>query len=113
MIDGRAVRAAFCVLVTGCAGMAGATEVSSPSGMVRVHPAGEGRAVVTVTSRQMGWACRGEWAAPARNGDAVRFPLECSDAVAGKALMSVEDGRGALMFQRDDGANGSAAFVME
>lgn len=112
MKDGLALRAALCVVLAGFAGIAGAVEVASPSGVVRVHPEGEGRAVVTVTSR-LGWACRGDWVAPAQDGDAVRFPLDCSDAVKGKAMMSVADGRGALMFLRDDGANGSAAFAMD
>ncbi|NGQ89920.1 hypothetical protein G5V65_03350 [Rhodobacter sp. HX-7-19] len=64
-------------------------------------------------SSAFGWHCEGLFAHPAQRGDAVRFPLACSDDVKGKALMSIEGKRAALIFSRADGSKGSAAFRLE
>lgn len=64
-------------------------------------------------SSAFGWRCEGVFAHPERRGDAVRFPLSCSDDVEGKALMSIEGKRAALIFSREDGSKGSAAFRLE
>lgn len=101
-------------LFVGCAGMAGAGEIVAQNyGTVTHRPAPSGNGTVIEVTSAHGWACTGLYAAPSRAGDAVGFPLTCSDEVDGKALMSVEDGRAAILFQRKDGSKGSAAFPMD
>ena len=98
------------------AGAAFASDVMSADGGVRVAQKGaDGSALIEVKSAADGWSCMGRYAAPAENGATVRFALKCDDAVTGDAMMSVdrETGRAALIFKREDGDRGSAAFRMD
>lgn len=88
-----------------------AGEVMSRYGTVTAVPMAAGTVVVRVKSVH-GWSCEGLYARPDQPDAAVNFPLSCSDDVEGKALMSIENGRAALMFQRKDGSKGSAAITV-
>lgn len=112
----KAKLAGVAVALCAVAGAVQASEVMSGDGGVRIAAlAADGSAVVEVRSAADGWACRGNYAAPAENGATVRFPLACNDDVTGDAMMSVdrETGEAALIFKREDGDRGSAAFRME
>lgn len=87
---------------------AGAGEVVSPQGLISAVPIAADTVAVRVKSVH-GWSCEGLYAAPDQPGAPVKFPLACSDDVKGKALMSIEGGRAALLFQREDGSKGTAA----
>lgn len=108
--------AGMAVALLAGAAAAQASDVASADGGVRVAKlAADGSAVVEVSSAADGWSCRGTYAAPSESGATVRFPLACNDDVTGDAMMSVdrETGRAALIFKREDGDRGSAAFRME
>lgn len=104
-------QALACLLALG--GPAAAEMVSKDYGAVTYRPAPTGPGLVVEVNSLHGWTCSGQYDPPARRGAAVDFPLTCSDEVEGKALMSIEDGRAALLFQRKDGSKGSAAFAVE
>ncbi len=113
-MDRGARVAAICLALVAGAGAGQASDVTSEDGAVRVARMGsDGSAVIHVSSRD-GWSCEGSYAAPRKSGSMVRFPLQCSDAVKGEAIMSVdgETGRAAMVFDRDDGYRGSATFAM-
>ena len=113
-MDFRQTRAGIGLVLALVAGAATAGEVMSPDyGAVTYRPAPSGAGTLIEVKSLHGWSCSGVYAPPARAGEAVDFPLDCSDDVKGKALMSVEDGRAAILFQRKDGSKGSAAFRME
>lgn len=112
----KAGLAGVAVAVWAVAGTVQASDVVSADGGVRVSSlSSDGSAQVEVRSAADGWSCRGVYAAPGQNGATVRFPLACTDDVTGDAMMSVdrETGRAALIFKREDGDRGSAAFLME
>ncbi len=91
---------------------AGAGEVASRTGTITAVPVSAHAVEVRVQSVH-GWHCVGLFAKPAQEGEAVQFPLTCSDKVEARALMSVEDGRAALVFRRKDGNKGSAALTLD
>lgn len=113
-MDRGARVAAICLVLVAGAGAVQASDVTSEDGAVRVARMGpDGSALIHVSSKD-GWTCEVSYAAPGRDGSMVRFPLVCTDAVEGEAIMSVDGatGRAALVFDRDDGYRGSATFAM-
>jgi len=114
-MDMKALLLGAAVAAAAVGGAVQASEVRSGDGGVRVaRMLGDGSAVIEVRSAQ-GWACEGTYAAPAKDGATVRFAMACNDDKTADAMMSVDrqSGRAALIFQREDGDQGSAAFRME
>jgi hypothetical protein len=99
------------LIVAAFSAQAGAGEVVSAQGLVSAIPVAADMVAVRVKSVH-GWSCEGLYDEPERPGAAVKFPLDCSDDVKGKALMSIEGGRAALLFQREDGSKGTAAVTL-
>lgn len=99
------------VMAAAVSAQAGAGEVVSAQGLISAVPVAADRVAVRVKSVH-GWSCEGLYGAPDRPGAPVKFPLDCSDDVKGKALMSIEGGRAALLFQREDGSKGTAAVTI-
>ena len=100
------------VLMAGILMMAAGTGAALAGDAVSARAVSPDQVEVRVSSA-FGWRCEGIFAHPEQRGDAVRFPLACSDDVEGKALMSIEGKRAALIFSREDGSKGSAAFRLE